>query len=60
MPGAGELLVAVEAAGLNGADMIQRRGGYPAPPGWPSDIPGMELAGTVVAYRPCAAPLRHG
>ena len=51
-PGAGELLVAVEAAGLNGADMIQRRGGYPAPPGWPSDIPGMELAGTVVATGP--------
>ena len=52
VPGAGELLVAVEAAGLNGADMIQRRGGYPAPPGWPSDIPGMELAGTVVATGP--------
>ena len=50
--GTGELLVAVEAAGLNGADMIQRRGGYPAPPGWPSDIPGMELAGTVVDTGP--------
>ena len=51
-PGTGELLVAVEAAGLNGADMVQRRGGYPAPPGWPSDIPGMELAGTVVETGP--------
>ncbi len=41
----GELLVAVAAAGLNGADMLQRRGHYPAPPGWPQDIPGMEFAG---------------
>src|SRR5690242_2203898 len=48
-PGAGELLVAVRAAGLNGADMMQRRGLYPAPPGAPADIPGMELAGDVVA-----------
>ena len=44
-----ELLVAVRAAGLNGADMAQRLGAYPAPPGWPQDIPGMELAGEVVA-----------
>ncbi len=48
-PGAGELLVDVRAAGLNGADMLQRRGLYPAPPGSPQDIPGMELAGEVVA-----------
>ena len=34
-PGAGELLVRVRAAGLNGADMMQRRGLYPAPPGAP-------------------------
>jgi NADPH:quinone reductase len=52
VPGHGELLVAVEAAGLNGADMIQRRGGYPAPPGCPDDIPGLELAGTVVDTGP--------
>ena len=44
-----ELLVAVQAAGINGADIIQRAGGYPAPPGWPQDIPGMEMAGEVVA-----------
>jgi NADPH2:quinone reductase len=44
-----ELLVAVRAAGLNGADMVQRMGAYPAPPGWPQDIPGMEMAGEVVA-----------
>jgi putative PIG3 family NAD(P)H quinone oxidoreductase len=48
-PGAGELLVRVRAAGLNGADMLQRRGRYPAPPGAPQDIPGMELAGEVAA-----------
>ncbi len=48
-PGDTELLVEVRAAGLNGADILQRRGHYPAPPGVPADIPGMELAGTVVA-----------
>jgi NADPH:quinone reductase-like Zn-dependent oxidoreductase len=44
-----ELLVAVRAAGINGADMAQRAGMYQAPPGWPQDIPGMEFAGEVVA-----------
>jgi NADPH2:quinone reductase len=48
-PGAGELLIDVRAAGLNSADMLQRKGLYPAPPGSPPDIPGMELAGEVVA-----------
>jgi NADPH2:quinone reductase len=48
-PGAGEVLVRVRAAGLNGADMMQRRGFYPAPPGSPQDIPGLELAGEAVA-----------
>jgi NADPH2:quinone reductase len=46
-PGAGEVLVRVKAAGLNGADMHQRLGRYPAPPGTPQDIPGLELAGEV-------------
>jgi NADPH:quinone reductase len=46
--GSGELLVRVEAAGINGADLLQVRGLYPAPPGSPPDIPGMELAGEVV------------
>src|SRR5258708_13182553 len=46
-PGTGEALVRVRAAGLNGADMMQRRGLYPAPPGSPADIPGLELAGVV-------------
>ncbi len=49
VPGDTELLVAVRAAGINSADLIQRVGFYPAPPGWPPDIPGMELAGEVVA-----------
>jgi len=48
VPGPGQLLVRVLAAGLNGADMLQVRGLYPAPPGVPADIPGLELAGEVV------------
>jgi NADPH2:quinone reductase len=52
--GAGEVLVRVRGAGLNGADMLQRRGMYPAPPGSPQDIPGMELAGEVAALGPGA------
>jgi NADPH2:quinone reductase len=51
-PGAGQVLVRVRAAALNGADMMQRRGLYPAPPGWPQEIPGMELAGEVAAVGP--------
>jgi len=47
-PEAGEILVRVRAAGLNGADMLQVRGRYPAPPGSPPDIPGLEFAGEVV------------
>ncbi len=49
VPGPGDLLVAVRAAGINAADLMQRRGLYPAPPGAPADIPGLELAGEVVA-----------
>ncbi len=51
-PGQGEVLVRVQSAGLNGADMLQRRGAYPAPPGSPADIPGLELAGWVAALGP--------
>ena len=47
-PGSGEVLVRVVAAGLNGADVLQRRGLYPPPQG-ASDIPGLEVAGEVVA-----------
>ncbi len=60
LPGAGEALVRVRAAGLNGADMMQRRGLYPAPPGSPQDIPGMELAGEVAALGPGAARFAPG
>jgi putative PIG3 family NAD(P)H quinone oxidoreductase len=48
-PGPGELLVDVAAAGLNRADVLQRRGLYPAPPGIPADVPGLEYSGTVAA-----------
>jgi NADPH:quinone reductase len=47
-PGAGELLVKVAYAGVNRPDVLQRQGGYAPPPG-ASDIPGLEIAGTVVA-----------
>ena len=47
-PGKGEVRVRVAASGLNRADLVQRRGQYPAPPGWPQDIPGLEFSGTVV------------
>ena len=47
-PAKGELLVRVHAAGLNNADLMQVAGFYPAPPGNPQDIPGMELAGEIV------------
>ena len=58
--GNGEVLVRVRAAGLNGGDMMQRRGLYPAPPGAPADIPGMELAGEVAALGPGAARFAPG
>jgi NADPH2:quinone reductase len=59
-PGAGEVLVRVRGAGLNGADMLQRRGRYPAPPGAPQDIPGLELAGEVAATGPGATRFAEG
>ena len=59
-PGAGEVLVRVRAAGLNGADMMQRRGLYPAPPGSPQDIPGLELAGRGRRARAGRGALRGG
>src|SRR4051812_50122693 len=59
-PGAGEVLVRVRAAGINGADILQRKGGYPAPPGSPKDIPGLELAGEVVATGPGASRFAEG
>jgi NADPH:quinone reductase-like Zn-dependent oxidoreductase len=51
-PAKGELLVRVRSAGINAADLMQVAGFYPAPPGDPPDIPGMELAGEVQAVGP--------
>jgi NADPH2:quinone reductase len=48
-PSRGEVLVRVRAAALNRADLLQRRGLYPPPPGFREDVPGLELAGEVVA-----------
>jgi NADPH2:quinone reductase len=48
-PVAAQVLVRVRAAALNRADLLQRRGHYPAPPGFPTDIPGLEFAGEVEA-----------
>ena len=59
-PGSGEVLVRVKAAGLNGADMMQRRGLYPPPPGYPEDIPGLEFAGVVVGVGPGARRFKEG
>jgi putative PIG3 family NAD(P)H quinone oxidoreductase len=55
-PGPGEILIKVAAAGVNRPDVAQRSGAYPPPPG-ASDLPGLEVAGTVVAVGPGAA--RH-
>ena len=48
-PGPDEAVVRVHGAGLNRADLLQRAGRYPAPPGWPADVPGMEFAGEIAA-----------
>jgi putative PIG3 family NAD(P)H quinone oxidoreductase len=60
VPGSGEVLVRVRAAGINGADMHQRRGIYPAPPGAPVDIPGLEFAGEVAELGPGAMRFAPG
>ncbi len=48
-PGPYDVVVAVRAAGVNAADLLQRQGLYPAPTGWPADVPGLEAAGVVSA-----------
>ena len=58
-PAAGEVLIKVAAAGVNRPDVLQRQGGYPPPPG-ASDIPGLEVAGEVVALGPGATEWRLG
>ena len=59
-PAAGEVLVRVMASALNRADILQREGRYPAPPGAPADIPGIEFAGEVAALGAEAATWRVG
>ena len=59
-PGSGQVLVRVRGAGVNGADMLQRKGRYPAPPGSPPDIPGLELAGEVAGLGPGATRFEEG
>ena len=51
-PGTHEVLIRVRASALNRADLLQREGRYPAPQGWPAEIPGMEVAGEVAACGP--------
>lgn len=51
-PGLGQIRVRVRASALNRADLLQRAGAYPAPPGAPADIPGMEYTGEVEALGP--------
>jgi putative PIG3 family NAD(P)H quinone oxidoreductase len=58
-PGDGEVLVHVEAAGVNRPDVMQRQGRYPPPPG-ASDLPGMEIAGEIVALGPKVSGLSVG
>ena len=58
-PGKGEILVKVVAAGVNRPDVLQRQGGYPPPKG-ASDIPGLEIAGCVVAVGEVASRFEQG
>lgn len=59
VPGDGELVVRVGAAGINRPDVMQRQGNYPPPPG-ASDVLGLELAGTVVAVGPGVTRFKPG
>ena len=59
VPGHGEILVAVAAAGVNRPDVMQRKGQYPPPPGAP-DIPGLEIAGIVARTGRGVAGFKEG
>jgi putative PIG3 family NAD(P)H quinone oxidoreductase len=54
------VLVRVRTSAINRADILQRMGGYPAPPGWPRDIPGMEYAGEVAEVGANVSEFRAG
>lgn len=58
-PAAGEVLIKVVAAGLNRADVMQREGKYPPPPGAP-EYPGLEVSGTIARVGPAVKSLREG
>jgi putative PIG3 family NAD(P)H quinone oxidoreductase len=59
-PGPMQVRVRVAASALNRADILQRRGRYPAPPGWPADIPGLEYAGEVDTLGPGVTRWKKG
>jgi putative PIG3 family NAD(P)H quinone oxidoreductase len=59
-PQRGEVLVRVRASAMNRADLLQRRGLYPPPPGWREDIPGLELAGEIAELGPGVTAFRPG
>lgn len=59
-PGLGQITVRVRASALNRADILQRQGNYPVPPGYPADISGMEYAGEVDALGPGATLWKIG
>ncbi|MBJ7263191.1 MAG: NAD(P)H-quinone oxidoreductase [Burkholderiaceae bacterium] len=59
VPGPGEVLIKVHAAGVNRPDVIQRKGAYPAPPG-ASDLPGLEVAGEIVGGEPETGGFERG
>ena len=59
-PAGDQVRVRVRASSINRADLLQRAGGYPAPPGSPSNIPGLEFAGEVDAVGPLARTWKPG
>lgn len=60
VPGDDEVLIGVRHAGLNPADLQQRAGRYPAPPGTVADIPGLEVAGTILSHGGSVAEWKVG
>ena len=60
VPGPDDILVDVRASALNRADTLQRQGGYPAPPGSPDDIPGLEFSGVVLRTGEHVGDLQEG
>jgi putative PIG3 family NAD(P)H quinone oxidoreductase len=59
-PSRGEVRVRIRATAINRADLLQRMGGYPAPPDAPADIPGMEFAGEIDLCGPAVLDLEVG